>query len=76
MTNKWNTAEIKNYSNAFSKTICEEFYMAKETISGAEILSLTEVKQLNLFILKNDTSKNHGDSYRWHALNVPVVQLL
>ena len=52
MTNKWNAAEIKNYSNAFAKVVSEEFFKTKESISGAEIINLTEVKQLNLFILK------------------------
>lgn len=52
MTNKWNVAEIKNTSQAFAEVVCEEYFKAKENINGSEILSLTEVKQLNLFILK------------------------
>lgn len=52
MTNKWNASEIQNYSNDFAKLICEEFFNDKETISGSEIINLTEIKQLNLFIIK------------------------
>ena len=52
MTNKWNASEIQNYSNDFAKLVCEEFFNDKETISGSEIINLTEIKQLNLFIIK------------------------
>ncbi len=61
MINKWNTTEIQNYSNDFSKIICEEFFNEKEAISGAEILNLTEIKQLNLFILKELFNKWHTE---------------
>ena len=52
MTNKWNASEIQNYSNDFAKLVCEEFFNDKESISGSEIINLTEIKQLNLFIIK------------------------
>jgi hypothetical protein len=52
MTNKWNVGEIKNTSQAFADVLCEEYFKTKENINGGEIINLTEVKQLNLFILK------------------------
>jgi hypothetical protein len=52
MTNKWNVAEIKNTSQAFAEVVCEEYFKTKENINGSEIIGLTEIKQLNLFILK------------------------
>lgn len=52
MTYKWNASEIQNYSNDFANLICEEFFNDKENILGAEIINLTEIKQLNLFIIK------------------------
>lgn len=52
MTNKWNVAEIKNTSQGFAEVVCEEYFKSKENINGSEIINLTEVKQLNLFILK------------------------
>lgn len=52
MTNKWNHSEITNTSQAFTEVVCEEYFKANENINGGEIISLTEVKQLNLFILK------------------------
>jgi len=52
MTNKWNETEIKNTSQGFAEVVCEEYFKSKENINGSEIINLTEVKQLNLFILK------------------------
>lgn len=52
MTYKWNASEIQNYSNDFANLICEEFFNDKENILGSEIINLTEIKQLNLFIIK------------------------
>ena len=52
MIDKWNASEIKNNSAEFSKVICNEFFSYKEKIEGTEIINLTEIKQLNLFILK------------------------
>jgi hypothetical protein len=52
MTNKWNHSEISKTSKAFAEVVCEEYFKSKELINGGEIISLTEVKQLNLFILK------------------------
>lgn len=52
MTNKWNLSEIQNTSKAFAEVVSEEYFKTKENINGSEIIGLTEVKQLNLFILK------------------------
>ena len=52
MTNKWNLSEIQNTSKAFAEVVTEEYFKTKENINGSEIIGLTEVKQLNLFILK------------------------
>lgn len=53
MTYKWNLQEAENYSNSFSALICTEFFKQKQKITGGEILGLTEMKQLNLFAVKN-----------------------
>lgn len=59
MTNKWNEAEIKNYSQAFANIVSEEFFKTNDSITGSEIINLTEVKQLNLFVLKELFEKWH-----------------
>jgi hypothetical protein len=53
MTNKWNASELKTSSELFTKVICDEFFKDKPKIGGSDIINLTEVKQLNFFVLKN-----------------------
>ena len=53
MTYKWNASEAGKYSKEFSELICSEFFTSKKLIEGNEIISLTEVKQLNLLIIKS-----------------------
>jgi hypothetical protein len=59
MTNKWNEAEIKKYSRAFANIVSEEFFKTNDNISGSQIINLTEIKQLNLFVLKELFAKWH-----------------
>jgi hypothetical protein len=59
MSYKWNEVEIKKYSRAFANKVSEEFFKTSESISGSEIINLTEIKQLNLFVLKELFVKWH-----------------
>lgn len=52
MSNKWNEAKAKSYSEAFTNLLCEKFFQSQSKISGAEILKFTEVKQLNMLIVR------------------------
>lgn len=53
MTYKWNSADAQQYAEQFSSLICDEFFKNKERISGAEVLQISEIKQLNLLVIKN-----------------------
>lgn len=52
MDNILNREGIKNYSNRFASNIIEGFFSKGKVITGEEIKSLTEIKQVNLFIVK------------------------
>ncbi|MFC3809430.1 hypothetical protein [Lacihabitans lacunae] len=52
MSYSGSVSDFQNNANDFAEVICKEFFISKEAISGAEIINLTEVKQLNLFILR------------------------
>jgi hypothetical protein len=52
MPYKWNSADAKTYAKAFSQLICSEYFNNRNSISGSEILKLTEIKQLNLMIVR------------------------
>jgi hypothetical protein len=52
MSNMWSTIETQKISSEFAKVVSNEFFKDKNLISGSEIINLTEIKQLNLFIIK------------------------
>ena len=45
--------KINQYSEQFSNIVVDNFFASNETIEGNSILSLTEIKQINLLIVKN-----------------------
>lgn len=52
MNSKLNEEAIRNYSQAYSNKILDEYFNRNPKISGEAILSISDVKQVNLFILK------------------------
>jgi hypothetical protein len=64
MTYKWNSADAETYAKAFSTLICDEYFKNQQTISGGEILKITEIKQLNLLVIRNLFEKWQEDSSR------------
>ncbi len=53
MESKLNKEALLKFGEAFSDKVMEGSFGSSETISGAEILNLTPVKQINLFIIKD-----------------------
>lgn len=53
MTYKWNSTDVETYAKAFSSLICDEYFKNQKTISGGDILKITEIKQLNLLVIRN-----------------------
>lgn len=53
MDNNLSVVKIKSYSTNFSNAVCSSFFRTNQRVSGNEILSITPVKQVNFFILKN-----------------------
>ncbi len=52
MDNVLNREGIKNYSKRFTSNVIKDFFSQRKVITGEEIKSLTEIKQVNLFIIK------------------------
>ncbi|MBP6409749.1 MAG: hypothetical protein KA313_01490 [Pseudarcicella sp.] len=48
---KFNDSAVQTYSDTFASKICDDFYQNNETISGEQLLKLTELKQINVFII-------------------------
>lgn len=53
MENNLNRTNLLNYCSRFSKAIANDFFDNNAVISGDEILELTSIKQVNLFVIKN-----------------------
>src|SRR5690606_15407912 len=53
MDNKLNYNSIEAYSAAYTKKLINSFFSMEETINGKQILSLSNINQVNLLIIKN-----------------------
>lgn len=51
MDEKINLQAVKQYCNEYADRILDDFFAQKERITGAEILSLCDIRQINLFII-------------------------
>lgn len=53
MEDKVSQQAIQRYSQQYSRKILDRFFVGKQFISGQELLSLSEVEQVNLFIIQH-----------------------
>ena len=53
MESKLNALALETYSTAFTDRVANDFFARHERINGEEILQLTPVQQVNLFVIKN-----------------------
>lgn len=80
MESKLNKEALSRFGKAFRDKVIEDFFGSSDTISGAEILKLTPVKQINLFLLKdlfqawrNETSKLKSPYFNYDGESVQVA---
>ncbi len=61
-----NTDYLQSYADIYSDIVCDNFFRTKDSISGEEILDFTEIKQVNLFIIKKlmDEWKKEADKLK------------
>ncbi|MBI3220616.1 MAG: hypothetical protein HYZ44_13965 [Bacteroidetes bacterium] len=52
MDEKISSQAIGQYSEHYASKLADHFFSKKETISGPEILTLCEIKQVNMFIIR------------------------
>lgn len=53
MQNLTDQTSIEKYSKEFSEIVTSETYKDRERVSGQEIINLTPVRQVNLFVIKS-----------------------
>ncbi|MFM7855132.1 MAG: hypothetical protein ACKO96_25195 [Flammeovirgaceae bacterium] len=82
MEEKISQKEIEQYSNAYSTLLTEDFFGKNEKITGPEILTFTDIKQVNLFIIrelqynwKQEAFKLKSPYFNYQAEEVKVALL-
>ncbi len=64
MSNKLNLSAVERYSKAFATKVCEDFFAQNSNIAGKEILSLTNIQQVNMLTIKALFDKWQADTQR------------
>jgi hypothetical protein len=81
MEEKISQSAITRYSQQYTRKILDRFFTGKSHISGQELLSLTEVEQINLFIIqalfhtwKTEMQKSRSVYFNYEADAVQQAQ--
>ncbi|UII28838.1 hypothetical protein LVD15_10545 [Fulvivirga maritima] len=81
MENILNQEGIKRYSNEFCEQLLQEHFSQHDVITGPQILELQEIRQINLFVMKNllnawrkETSKIQSPYFNYDAPEVKEAQ--
>lgn len=53
MNYKLNKTYIRNYAEEVSDKICNEFFKDHQVIEGKQLVNLTQIRQINLFLVKS-----------------------
>jgi len=67
MEEKLSIQAIDQYSNLFATQLVDSFFQKKEKISGQEILSFCEIKQVNFFVVKELMRLWNIESEKWKS---------
>jgi hypothetical protein len=67
MEEKISIKAIDQYSNFFASKLADSFFQKNEKISGKEILSFCEIKQVNLFMVKELMRLWNVESEKWRS---------
>ena len=67
MEEKISTRAIDQYSNLFASKLADSFFQKNEKINGKEILSFCDIKQVNLFVLKELMRLWSVENEKWRS---------
>ena len=78
MSNKFNTNALNEYSKSYARRVAADFYHANPTLSGRQILNLTPINQVNLFVVSSLFDKWKGEVEKFRSpffdFNNPEVE--
>lgn len=66
MSNKFHQSALTEYTRSYSRRVCADFFSNHTFISGKQILNLTPIGQINMFIVSNlfDKWKTDAEKFR------------
>lgn len=64
MSNKLNLSAVERYSKAYASKVCNDFFAENSNITGKQILSLTNIQQINMLTIKALFDKWQADTQR------------
>lgn len=67
MSNKFNSSSLSEYSKSYARRLAGDFFAGHTTISGQELLGLSSVKQVNLFVVSSLSDKWRADAERFRS---------
>ncbi len=67
MSNKFNANALSEYSKSYARRIAADFYQQHTTINGQQIMSLTPINQINLFIISSLSDKWQADAEKFRS---------
>ena len=67
MSNKFNANVLTEYSKSYARRTASDFYQHHATISGQQILSLTPINQINLFVISSLSDKWQADAAKFRS---------
>lgn len=78
MSNKLNLSAVEQYSKAYASHVCNDFFSQNSTITGKQILSISNVQQVNLLAIRALYDKWQADTERFRSpffdFGAPEVQ--
>lgn len=67
MSNKFNASSLTEYSKSYARKLASDFFAHHTVISGQELLKLSSVSQVNLFVISSLSEKWRTDAERFRS---------
>ncbi|GAB4042439.1 hypothetical protein [Spirosoma jeollabukense] len=67
MSNKFNANALTEYSKSYARRVATDFYQKHAAINGQQILSLTPISQINMFVLSSLSDKWQADAAKFRS---------
>ncbi len=67
MSNKFHQSALTDYTRSYARRVCADFFSNHTFISGKQILNLTPIGQINMFIVSNLFDKWKADTEKFRS---------